>query len=515
MPILLLLCIAAISTWRWSVARSASAFETVAVARGDVVHEVSVTGKVEPSQNVSLAFVSGGTVAHVLVSTGDHVEAGQPLVSLDTDVLASQLAAAQADVVREERARVELASGARREDVAVTRASLAAAQTTYDNAADGLRRVIDRSYVVLDDAVRNKTDALFDRPTTNPSFGITFSRGTTNYAISADNQTRIVLSDMRRAITSRLASRPALANNDADALANAATQAQDDLEFVQRFLTTVAGAVNAYSADDTDAQAVYATYQQNISTARSSISSVLGELRAARDTYTTAANARDVASRQLALKEAGPTQDALAVQDAVIARAKSTVRALQAQLDQATINAPIEGVVTNIDVKRGEAANPGVPVVSIISPSSFQLTAYIPESDIVPVAVGDEANITFDALDETDVSQARVAAIDDGETVREGVSTYKTTLALDAIDPRIRSGMSADIDILTDTRKNVLVLPRRSVLTENGKKFVRIPSSRDTYTQQEVETGLRGSDGTIEIVSGVTEGERVVLYAEK
>lgn len=515
LPILLLLCIVGIVAWRWSIQQSTSTFETVAVARGNVVHTVSVTGKVEPVKSVALSFANGGTVAHVLVAVGDHVHVGQSLVSLDTDILASQLAAAQADVVREQRARVELASGARREDVAVTRASLVAAKTTYDNATNGLRRVIDRSYVVLDDAVRNKADTLFEQPTTNPTFGINFSRGTTNYAVTADNQTRMTLSDMRRAITSRLTSRSSPEGDDVTMLANAAAQTQDDLEFVQRFLTMVAGAINTYSADDTDAQAVYTTYQQNISTARSSVSSVLGELYAARDAYTAAVDARDVASRQLALKEVGPTQDTLAVQDAIIERAQSTVRGLQAQLDQATLSAPIDGVIVSVDVKRGESARPNVTVVGIMSPSSFQLAAYIPESDVVQVMVGDEASVTFDALDEADVSRARVAAVEDGETVREGVATYKTTLAFDMIDPRIRSGMSADIDILTDTRKDVLILPRRSVLMEDGKKFVRVPSSRDTYTQQEVQTGLRGSDGMVEIVSGVTEGERVVLYAEK
>jgi HlyD family secretion protein len=171
LPILLLLCIVGIVAWRWSIQQSTSTFETVAVARGNVVHTVSVTGKVEPVKSVALSFANGGTVAHVLVAVGDHVHVGQSLVSLDTDILASQLAAAQADVVREQRARVELASGARREDVAVTRASLVAAKTTYDNATNGLRRVIDRSYVVLDDAVRNKADTLFEQPTTNLPFG--------------------------------------------------------------------------------------------------------------------------------------------------------------------------------------------------------------------------------------------------------------------------------------------------------------------------------------------------------
>lgn len=501
--------------WRWSVRQSTSAFETVAVTRGTVVHEVSVTGKVEPSKNVSLAFASGGMVDHVFVAVGDRVHAGQPLVSLNTDVLMSQRDAARADVVREERSRVELASGARREDIAISRAALSAAQVTYDNAIDGLRRVIDRSYVVADDAVRNKADTLFENPTTNPSFGISFSRGATNYMISADNQTRITIADMRRSITSRFASRPVLGGRTADDVARAATQAQNDLEFVQRFLTMVAGAVNAYSADDADAQAVYATYQQNISTARNNTSLVLGELKTAMDAYASAVPARDVASRQLSLKEAGPTQDALAVQDAVIERAKRAVQTLQTQIDQAAIIAPIDGVITTVDVKRGEAVSPNIAVVNIMSPSSLQLTAYIPESDIVQVAVGDEASVTFDALDETDLSHARVAGIEDGETVREGVATYKTTLSFAALDPRIRSGMSADIDIVTDTRNNVLMLPRRSVLTENGKKFVRVPSSRTAYVEREVETGLRGSDGMIEIVHGVSEGENVVLYAEK
>jgi multidrug efflux pump subunit AcrA (membrane-fusion protein) len=94
----------------------------------------------------------------------------------------------------------------------------------------------------------------------------------------------------------------------------------------------------------------------------------------------------------------------------------------------------------------------------------------------------------------------------------EGVATYKITMQFVKKDERLKSGMTANIDILADERENVFYVPQRAVLSKNGDKMVKILSDEKSgaITEVAVKTGLRGSDGNIEITDGIREGDKVI-----
>jgi len=125
--------------------------------------------------------------------------------------------------------------------------------------------------------------------------------------------------------------------------------------------------------------------------------------------------------------------------------------------------------------------------------------------------------VTFDAFERTDTFDATVVRIALTETLREGVPTYKTTLLLnDEIPPEytMRPGMTADADILTDVREDVLFIPTRSVLRDGTRTYVRVVEN-GSFVERDITVGLRGSEGTTEIIRGLSEGEEVVLFVEE
>jgi len=83
---------------------------------------------------------------------------------------------------------------------------------------------------------------------------------------------------------------------------------------------------------------------------------------------------------------------------------------------------------------------------------------------------------------------------------------------MENIDRRLKPGMSADIDILTAQRNNVLTISERAVESENGKKIVQVLLEGEKTKKVEVETGLRGDGGMIEIKSGLKEGDEAVVF---
>ena len=146
----------------------------------------------------------------------------------------------------------------------------------------------------------------------------------------------------------------------------------------------------------------------------------------------------------------------------------------------------------------------------MISSGVFQIESFVPEVNIALIEVGDNAKVTLDAYGSGVVCEAAVASIDPAETIRDGVSTYKTILEFAEDDPRIRSGMTANVRIMTDEREGIISIPQGLVLERDGKKFVVVKAG-EGVEEREITVGAVSSLGNIEIVNGLSEGDQVVL----
>jgi HlyD family secretion protein len=173
----------------------------------------------------------------------------------------------------------------------------------------------------------------------------------------------------------------------------------------------------------------------------------------------------------------------------------------------------VVGVVTRVDPDIGEFVSPGTVTFSVISDGDFKVEAYVPEADIAKVTIGDFASTTLDAYGQYIDFPTVVTAVDPAETVLEGVPTYRIVLQFLDKDIRIKSGMTANLDILTNERKGVITIPSRAVITEDDKKVVRIvgPDGK-SFSNVPVVLGLKGSDAMIEVISGLAIGDKVVTY---
>ncbi len=194
-----------------------------------------------------------------------------------------------------------------------------------------------------------------------------------------------------------------------------------------------------------------------------------------------------------------------------MARARAIVANYEAQLSKTIIRSPLSGVVTAKDVKVGEIVSPSTAAVSVISRAAFETETNIPEADVSKVHVNDEASITLDAYGRDVIFPAKVVSVEPAETIVDGVATYKAKLHFTKEDDRIKSGMTANIIIKGDHRDNVLTVPQRAVIRKDGKKMVRMVVD-GAAKEIEVETGLRGSTGEIEIISGIKEDDAVIVF---
>lgn len=183
----------------------------------------------------------------------------------------------------------------------------------------------------------------------------------------------------------------------------------------------------------------------------------------------------------------------------------------QAKLNKTNLIAPIGGVITAVHQKVGEVVTASETILELQTTGNLEITAAVPETDAVKIKVGLPATVTLDAFPTADSLSATVARVAPAAVTIEGVPTYETMLLFSATAEHLQPGLTVNVTVHADRRDNVIAVPRRAIIKRDGRQLVRV-LGKDSYTaERAVTTGLLGSDGTIEIVSGLTENESVII----
>jgi len=506
-PIVTIVIIALVVLTIWYFnGKQESPYETIIIKKGELVQEVSVVGKIEPEEFVSLAFEESGKISDVYVDVGDDVYKGQELVRQDSSTAYAAYLQAQADLSSAQAKLDELKTGTRPEEIIIQETKVSNAKQVLVNAKrDVVNKAID-SFTKSDDAVRGKADQLFDNPqSANPNFKSTTIGTSLKSKIESE---RFIVEDTLTSwgiFTTNL--------NEFGDIELAIKESQENLSIIKTFFDDLSIAVNNLSPSTSLSQTTIDGYKADISTARTNINTAIVNLSASEEGFNNALASLSIEEQELSLKQSGSTSYTIFAQEAAVLSMEAKVQSATALLSKKVLRSPIGGVVTLQDAKKGEIVSANQSIVSIISPSRFEVKVQVPEADITKIKIGDEASLTLDAYGSDFVFYAEVYTIDPAETVIEGVPTYKVVLQLVDEDKLIRSGMTADVDILTSKRDNVISVPARAIGVKDNQKTVKILHDDDTIEERVVTTGLRGSLGRIEIIDGLVEGERVIVLA--
>lgn len=144
----------------------------------------------------------------------------------------------------------------------------------------------------------------------------------------------------------------------------------------------------------------------------------------------------------------GPDPDDLEIAEARVRAAETALESAQANLSDIQLTAPISGTVVKLDVKKGEQAIPGVPVVVIADLSSWQVeTEDLNEMELTGIQVGQRVVIIPDALPDLELV-GEVESISQLFEIKFGDVTYTTKIALTQNDPRLRWGMTVSVQFV-------------------------------------------------------------------
>lgn len=527
-------------------------FESIAAKKGELIQEVSATGRVKPAESVDLAFEKSGRVAWVGAKIGDKIIAGQVLVKLESGETYSNLLQAQAALGAETAKLDELKKGTRPEEINAARIKVSNAAVSVVDAQNSLEKIKNKADADLKNDYDSAVASLQKSATVGKNSLITLTDLQTNYFNQQNEDATIIQNAKSSAVGAMLGtndtgswSRESLSrlnggaygaalyavNNPVSSNIDAALDSLSiALQKVKAALDAVPILYSFSSADKTTLETEKANVDSEILTLNTKKQTIAVQKSTnAENTNTgitnvnTNKNTLANAEADLTIKLSGTLPEQIAAQVSRVESAKANVLNYQAQIAKTIIKTPIAGIVTNQDAKVGEIAPPNTTIVSVISESQFEIETNVPEADIAKINIGNNAKVTLDPYGDEVTFDAVVVKMDPAEKILDGVATYKVTLQFKNKDERVKSGMTANIDIETARISNVIITPARAVVSNDGQKTVRIisrlpnknESVKDLIKEINVKTGLRGLNGEIEITEGINEGDLVIIFIEE
>jgi RND family efflux transporter MFP subunit len=221
------------------------------------------------------------------------------------------------------------------------------------------------------------------------------------------------------------------------------------------------------------------------------------------------ATAKDRASQA----QVDAAKSALAAAKQQLEVAKANLHHYSALYDYAKIIAPYDGVVTWRFSDTGALVEAGgtssansLPVVTVAQIDVLRLRIPVPESLTANVRIGDSADVHVQATGEH--FTGKVTRFTDALDP----STRTMQVEIDVPNPtyRLQPGMYADVQLSANSRPNVLTIPIEAVQRGENKTTVLVLDSQNRVQSREVQLGVQSSNN-VEIVAGLSEGERVIV----
>ena len=177
-------------------------------------------------------------------------------------------------------------------------------------------------------------------------------------------------------------------------------------------------------------------------------------------------------------------------------------------LEGTKITAPISGTILTVDVSVGNTANTGT-VITMADLSQLEVDFYLDATDWSLAAVGNQANVTFDALPDKNFT-GQITELDSELYQSNNTSVVKGIVKLDNVPDGITLpiGSSASLEIIHAQANNVLLVPIVALHETAPGKYVVFLDENGTFTQREVVIGLQ-DQAFAEVKSGLNSGDVV------
>lgn len=482
-------------------------FETVKVLRGDVFSEVTETGQVQKGDKINLSFKNSGRVSNIYIKTGDSVQRGTLLMKLDTSTLSLQLKEAQSALDLAQVQLDKLIAGLTSEEIQTYQTTVNNKGIALDVAKQSLLSANEDALNTLEDTYLKSYNAYI---TVNNIQILYFKKIDQEGILVRENKENIQLA--LNGIKSSLD----LAKEDFSqavidsTLSNAKTRLSEIASALMKVRETMESPNYRNDISATN-KILLDTHRGHINTVLSSLTNDQQAIVSAKLSISTAQGNLQAAQDNLDFITAEPRQEDIILYRNQIDQAQVSLDVLNNRISDSYLRSPVKGQVIEIIKRVGELAQAAFQdtAIVILPADPYKIEVNIYEEDIVDVNIDNSVNIMFVAFPK-EIFTGKVISVDPAENLIDGVVYYKTVIGFDEIPEGIKPGMTADLDIRTDSRENVLTLDEDAISKKDEKIIVEVLEGGKVF-KREILIGLEGSNNLIEIISGLVEGEEVII----
>lgn len=472
--------------------------DVVAAFVGDLAASATATGRLYPQRETTLSVATPGRIETILVREGDAVQAGDVLVQLEADDLALAVANAEQTLALREANLAGLLEEPAAADVAAAQAAVASARANLDDLQDGPTETeLASAEANLRSAEASLWSASAELNQAQASIKESQIKAAEAALVAAQQQQRIAREANEE--ETNAATHEALMEAN-QAVAEAEGRLADLLAGPE---TGAAAGGVAAAAARRDAREANLSLQQQGATAT--------ELASA-DAQLAQAEA------QLASLIDGPTEEEIAQATAEVEQARLSLEDAQDALDDATLTAPFAGVVTAVHYAEGEVASGAV--IELVDLNNLEVILEVDEVDIGDLEPGQSAMVTLETWPDEEIeSTITTIAPSGGTDPGTSLVTYDVHLELGETELPARVGMTANAELVTARRDEVLLVPNRAIKVDrqSGTYSVTLVEEdgegNQTTRDVPVTIGLRDAQYT-QITNGLNPGDEILIGNE-
>lgn len=230
--------------------------------------------------------------------------------------------------------------------------------------------------------------------------------------------------------------------------------------------------------------------------------------------YELALNKRELAVAQLSVARAKQVQA-----KAQVAQSRASLEQSQEDLRNATIVAPIDGLVLSRDVEIGDAVSSilvlgssATLVMTLGDTHEVYVKGKVDESDIGKVYLGQTARIKVESFKDKSFD-GKVTKISPLGTEKDNVTTFEVRVSITNPGGELKANMTANAEIILEDHKNVLYIPEQSLIYDKDKKAsVEIPDPKGQDGKRKIAVTVGISNGSkTELLTGLKKDDKVVL----
>jgi HlyD family secretion protein len=419
---------------------------TVKVEKGSVDVRIVATGTVRPLSEIKISPKTTGLVKELRVKQGDIVKKGQILALMDDSNLLGQIEAARGSYLMSQDNYAKISSGARPQEVAISRYQERRAQNIVQQAEHNIIRLKAQVESMAQQSVRD--DTMASRQAYLESQGAVSAQDRLN----AETQARVTRAQLEAATRELKQAEATLAQNKAE---HAAAEKQAELT-----------------------------------------------------------------------KIGNRKEDVFSASHAVL-QSRGQLNTLLSQLNDMTIRAPFDGVITQKYADAGAIVTPTTSAATTSATSSsivalagtLEIVAQVAETDIGKIKIGQDVEIISNAFPDL-VFHGKVTQIAPEAVVTQNVTTFEVHTSIDDdgvasfASSKLLSGMNVSARFVGGKMEDALLIPTVCIVSKHGKSGVLVPEADGTPKFKPVKTGASSGSKTA-VLRGLKENDLVFLGLNK